>query len=46
MVGKVRKMKVEGWRVGERVRRRWGREVEPVGWGLGVMVVVVIWRRL
>lgn len=45
MVGKVRKMKVEGWRVGERVRRRWRREVEPVGRGLG-MVVGVIWMRL
>ncbi len=27
--GKERKMKVEGWRVGVRVARRWGREREP-----------------
>ncbi len=44
--GKERKTKVEGWRVGVRVARRWGREREPgagavediwVGW------VVVVW---
>ena len=37
--GKVRKTKVEGWRVGVRVARRWGREVEP---GDGV-VEVILW---
>ena len=37
--GKVRKTKVEGWRVGLREARRWGRDVEPVGGG-GVVILV------
>lgn len=33
--GKVRKTKVEGWRVGVREARRWEREVEPGGGAVG-----------
>lgn len=36
MGGKVRKMKVEGWRVGVREARRWGRDVEPGEVGGGI----------
>lgn len=35
--GKVKKMKVEGWRVGVREARRWEREVEPGGGAVDVI---------